>query len=509
MKMTTFEEFKALAVSGTFVPVCKELMADLLTPASAFLKVAEHSDYAFLFESVEGGEHVARYSFLGKDPFVVLRSCAGRVMIERAGSTNTSNERFMAALKRMMLEVRTPLAPHLPRFTGGAVGFLSYDAATWIQSGDALPPAPVPATPGDESGFMFFDTVLAFDHVKHRILLISNARLHAHDDLEAQYRFACARIGFLERELRRALSQEVPSGGRLDEPHASVTRAAFERTLNDAGRRITADHLAQVTLSHRLDVRIHADPFAVYRALRHLSPAPYMYFIRLGNLAVVGSSPETLVRVEDGVVQAHPVSGIRSRGRTRDEDARIADGLLCDQRERREHAQLVDIGREELSNIAEVGSVRVSTFMEVERYSHAMHLVSVVDGRLASGHHPLDALVACFPAGTVSGVPKARAMKMIPQLESGGRGLYGGAVGYVDFAGNLDFCIAARTIVITDGQATWQIAVRMDRDADAAVKYNEALEQAQPLIETLRLAEAGLHADPDDQLVRTSLEVGR
>jgi anthranilate synthase component 1 len=502
MKHTTFEEFKELARRGTFVPVVKEIMADLLTPVSAFLKIAEHSDYAFLFESVEGGEQVARYSFLGKDPFLVLRSRDGKTVIDRSGVTTESNEPFVPALRKLMAEFRAPYVPDLPRFTGGAVGFIGYDAsihfepvlgeswknAAWtkLEAGSGKLEAE------DEAGFMLFDTVLAFDHVKHRILIIANARVTADEDLSALYQFACAKIQFLERELERGLSQTPPAGRKAPEIRTNVTREVFEAGVRTIKEHIAAGDIYQAVLSQRFEMDVEAQPLTIYRALRHVNPSPYMYFIRMGGFAIVGSSPEMLVRVEGQHVETHPIAGTRPRGRSEEEDLRLADELKRNEKERAEHVMLVDLGRNDVGRVCEYGSVRVPQYMGLERYSHVMHLVSTVEGKLADTHDHLDALVSCFPAGTVSGAPKIRAMQILAELEPTRRDLYAGAVGYIDFAGNLDFCIAIRTITLRDGVARVQAGAGIVADSHPAAEYEETRDKARALLQAIEMAEIEL-----------------
>jgi anthranilate synthase component I len=495
MKQTSYEEFVELTRRGTFVPVVKEIIADLLTPVSAFLKIAEHSDYAFLFESVEGGERVARYSFLGKDPFLVLKAREGKTSIERSGVRSETDEPFIAVVRRLMAEFRSPYVPGLPRFTGGAVGFIGYDAspvfepaleqawrdASWA-SGEAE----------DDAGFMLFDTVLAFDHVKHRILIVANARITADEDLEALYQFACAKIQFLERELERSLSQAETGTRPAPEFRANQTKDTFENGVRTIKEHISAGDIYQAVLSQRFEADITADPFTVYRALRHVNPSPYMYFIRLGGLSIVGSSPEMLVRVEGRRAETHPIAGTRPRGTNDDEDLRLAEELKRNEKERAEHVMLVDLGRNDLGRVCAYGSVRVPQYMALERYSHVMHLVSTVDGTLAEDQDHLDALVACFPAGTVSGAPKIRAMQILTALEPTRRDVYAGAVGYIDFAGNLDFCIAIRTITIRAGKARIQAGAGIVADSNPAAEYEETRDKARALLQALAMAEEGL-----------------
>ncbi len=488
MRTTTFEEFAELAAKGTFVPVCQELVADLLTPVSAFLKVAEHADHAFLFESVEGGEQVGRYSFLGKDPFLVLRSTKGQTIVDREGERTESTAPFIETLRRLMAEFRAPLVPGLPRFTGGAVGYLGYDAASWFE--------PVPlrgeARAGDDAAFMVFDTVLAFDHVRHRILIIANARVTPGDDLRSLYQYACTRIAFVQRELERELSKPTYTEAPPLEFVSNVSRERFEDMVRTAKEHIAAGDIYQVVLSQRFETDIAADPFTVYRALRHVNPSPYMYFLKMGDRAIVGSSPEMLVRVEGRAVQTHPIAGTRRRGVTAEEDARLADELRHDEKERSEHVMLVDLGRNDVGRVSTYGTVRVPTYMAIERYSHVMHLVSVVEGQLDPLRDRLDALVACFPAGTVSGAPKVRAMEIIAALEPDRRGVYAGAVGYLDWAGNLDFCITIRTVLIEHGRAYIQAGAGIVADSDPASEYEETHAKARAVMSALSIAQAGL-----------------
>ncbi len=496
MKQTSFEEFVDLARRGTFVPVVKEIIADLLTPVSAFLKIAEHSDYAFLFESVEGGERVARYSFLGKDPFLVLRARGGQTVIERSGTTTHLDEPFVPVLRRLMAEFQSPFVPGLPRFTGGAVGFIGYDAAPLFEP--ALADAWTRSrwqesdTPAEDGGFMLFDTVLAFDHVKHRILIISNARVTADEDLHALYQFACARIAFLERELERGLSQRDAPPGAAPEVRSNQSKEVFEAGVRSIKDRIAAGDIYQAVLSQRFETHVTAEPFTAYRALRHVNPSPYMYFIRMGGLSIVGSSPEMLVRVEGRRVETHPIAGTRPRGTNEEEDLRLAEELKRNEKERAEHVMLVDLGRNDLGRVCEIGTVRVPQYMSLERYSHVMHLVSTVDGRLAEDQDRLDALVACFPAGTVSGAPKIRAMQILAEIEPTRRDIYAGAIGYIDFAGNLDFCIAIRTITIHNGLARIQAGAGIVADSNPAAEFEETRDKARALLQALTMAEAGL-----------------
>ncbi len=494
MKTTSFVEFKELSRRGTFVPVCREIVADLFTPVSAFLKIADHADYAFLLESVEGGEHVGRYSFLGKDPFLILRARDDRTTIERAGKLAASDRPFVDTLRGLMADFRSPFVPDLPRFTGGAVGYLGYGAASWFEP--VLGDLGTASDDADTAGFMLFDTVLAFDHARHRILIIANARITADDDLESLYQFACAKIEFLERELERTLSHAPPQPAGELQLVSNYTRETFEAHVRTAKEYIAAGDIYQVVLSQRFEAQVGAEPFTVYRALRHINPSPYMYFLRMGAVSVVGSSPEMLVRVEGARVETHPIAGTRPRGQNEEEDTRLAEELKRNEKERAEHVMLVDLGRNDLGRVCEYGSVRVPQFMGLERFSHVMHLTSVVEGRLADQCDRIDALVSCFPAGTVSGAPKVRAMQIIRTLEPSGRGIYAGAVGYLDFAGNLDFCIAIRTIIMSAGKAFIQAGAGIVMDSNPTAEYEETRDKMRALVRALELAQRGLSGEP-------------
>ncbi len=492
MKQTSFEEFVELSRRGTFVPVWREIMADLLTPVSAFLKIAEHSDYAFLLESVEGGEHVGRYSFLGKDPFLVVRGHSAGTTIEQAGATTTRTEPFVEVLRGLMAEFSSPFVSDLPRFTGGAVGYCDYDTAEWFEPAVARDAAADDDADRVRAGFMVFDTVLAFDHVKHRILAISNARVRPGEDLRSLYDFAVAKVDFLERELERNLSRPERREGRTLTIEANQTQEAFEASVRTIQAHIAAGEVYQTVLSQRFDTETGASPFDVYRALRHINPSPYMFFIRHGGKAIIGASPEMLVRVEGSRVETHPIAGTRRRGATPEDDQRLAEELRRSEKERAEHVMLVDLGRNDLGRVCAVGSVRVPQYMALEKFSHVMHLVSRVEGQLAEDCDRLDALAATFPAGTVTGAPKIRAMQVLNELEPTRRGLYGGAVGYLDFAGNLDFCIAIRTITMDGAAARVQAGAGIVADSHPTAEYEETKDKAGALLQALQMAEAGI-----------------
>ena len=492
MKLTTFEEFVELAKRATFVPVVKEIVADLLTPVSAFLKIAEHSDYAFLLESVEGGEHVGRYSFLGKDPFLILRGRGKETLIERAGTTTVSEKPFIETLRELMNSFQSPFVPGLPRFTGGAVGYLGYDTAEWFEPTVASRRRSARATarsPGRRRGL---HAVRHGARVRSRAAPDPAHRQRAHLGRRRPALALSVRVreDRIPRARARARAVAGPHDGQADvKLESNFTQPAFEAIVRKAKEHIAAGDIYQVVLSQRFSAEVGVDPFTVYRALRHVNPSPYMFFVRMGGRSIVGSSPEMLVRVEGRHAVTHPIAGTRPRGRTDEEDQRLADELKRNEKERAEHVMLVDLGRNDLGRVCEYGSVRVPTFMALERYSHVMHLVSVVEGQLAEERDRLDALVACFPAGTVSGAPKVRAMQIIDELEPDAAGIYAGAVGYLDFAGNLDFCIAIRTH--RPRARAWrsiQAGAGIVADSNPTAEYEETRDKARAMVRALELA---------------------
>ncbi|MFA5114153.1 MAG: anthranilate synthase component I [Candidatus Margulisiibacteriota bacterium] len=454
------KEFKRLAKKGNLVPVYKEIVADMETPVSAFKKIA--GDHSFLLESVEGGEKIARYSFLG--------TCSA----SRVASPGSFEE-----IRTLLKEYKPVSIPGLPRFSGGLVGYIGYDAVRQIEK--------IPnANPDDLNiplmQFIMADAILAFDHIKHKIVIIANARI-AGDPARA-YRSACRRIAGLEAKLKKPLrTTELETGRRRAVKFQSnVTRREYEEMVRQAKAHIKAGDIIQVVLSQRLEAKCHADPFDIYRALRVLNPSPYMYYLRLGDLQIVGSSPEVMVRLEGGLATLRPIAGTRPRGRDEAEDKKLADDLLASKKERAEHVMLVDLGRNDLGRVCDWGSVKVTEEMVIEKYSHVMHIVSNVNGRLKRGRDAIDLVKAVFPAGTVSGAPKVRAMELIDELENRQRGLYAGCVGYFSFSGELDSGIAIRTILIKDGKAYVQAGAGLVYDSVPAREYQETLNKARALL---------------------------
>jgi anthranilate synthase component 1 len=493
MYSPTLDEMRGLRGQGNLCPIYREIMADLETPVSAYLKLAGGAGGAqpalsFLLESVTGGQNVGRYSFIGSDPYLVLRMHEGLAQATQGGYKQTLPYSDPLLVLESYLNAYRPVRlPNLPIFVGGAVGYLAYEAARHFER------VPVPATRAYEmpdSWWMFVDTLLVFDHVKHKILVISHVHLDA-GELDSEYQRAVGKIEAVIARLQRPLPpQPVASGPRNYEPHSvsaprepvpvasNRTRAEFEQAVLVAKEYVMAGDIFQVQISQRFSKPTDADSFTIYRALRTINPSPYMFYIRTGEGDLVGASPEMLVQVQDGNVETRPIAGTRWRGKDTAEDERLAAELLADEKERAEHLMLVDLGRNDVGRISQPGSVQVPTFMTIEKYSHVQHIVSAVTGRLREDMKPIDALRACFPAGTVTGAPKIRAMEVIAELEGQQRGIYAGAVGHVGFNGDLDTCIALRTMVVKDGVAYAQAAAGVVADSTPEYEYAESCNKA-------------------------------
>ena len=500
----TFDEFRSHVTTAReddherlVVPVSARRSADLLTPVSAFLSLREDTPYSFLFESVEGGEKLARYSFLGRDPYRIVRGTefGASVTVEerRTPGPETGLDRpegtIFDVLDTYLARYEEVDLPDLPRLRGGAVGYLGYDAVRLVED---LPDAPPDDLGLPDAVWCFYDTVAAFDHVRHQLVLMANVFVDADTDLRAAYDDAQTRLADLETDLTRPTPHPDPVDWTDDELTSNVERPAFEDAVRTAKEHVQKGDIFQVVLSQRFGTSFEGDRFNLYRALRQVNPSPYLFYLDLDDLALVGSSPEVLVRAEDGTAEVLPIAGTRPRGDDEAEDEALAEELLNDPKERAEHLMLVDLGRNDLGRVCKYDSVTVDRYAYVERYSHVMHIVSAVEGQLADDQGPMDVLAACFPAGTVSGAPKVRAMEIIDDLEPSRRGIYAGAVGYVDFSGTLDTCIAIRTMVVTDNTAYVQAGAGIVADSDPALEYDETWNKAAALRQAMRVAADGL-----------------
>lgn len=482
--------FRELAGQGNLIPVYREIMADMDTPVTAFKKL-DDGHFSYLLESIEGGEKWARFSFLGSSPSLIVRSKGNLVEIIENGQTETIRTGDPLSCIRELLARFTPLEVEgLPRFFGGAVGYLGYDMVRYFED---IPSAKPACLDTYDSYFLITDTIVIFDNVRQKIKVVSNAHLDGTTTPEEAYQQATAKIDAITRKLRSPLMPEtaLPSGKSVAFS-SNVTRNDFESAVEKAKEYVRSGDIIQVVLSQRFSGELSADPFDIYRVLRTLNPSPYMFFLRLEDTIVAGASPEVMVRKEGADVELRPIAGTRPRGANPAEDNRLAEELLADPKELAEHVMLVDLGRNDLGRVCTAGSVKVSELMSIERYSHVMHIVSNVQGHLDPAYDAFDLVRATFPAGTLSGAPKIRAMQIIDELEPVRREIYGGAVGYFSFSGNMDLAIAIRTLVIKGGKVHLQAGAGIVADSDPAAEWQETVNKGMAVIKAIELAEKGL-----------------
>jgi len=480
----TLEEVTRLARQGdvNVVPVCRAVLADTETPVSVWLKLFRDAPTSFLLESVTGGETVARYSFIGANPFIVFRANGRRW--EVSGEKSESGEGDpIARLRGLMQCFRAAHVDGIPRFSGGAVGYCAYDS---VRLWENIPDANPKEDTLDDIFFAMYRTIIAFDNREHRLLLITNLFLDGAGDMKAAYREAVRTLGQLEDSLAVRLPSWHLRVAGAGEVRSNFERGEFEKAVERCKEYITAGDIFQVVLSQRFSVEVDAKPFDLYRVLRTINPSPYMFHLACGDVSIIGASPEMLCRVEERAVEVRPIAGTRPRGADEREDDELAEELLADPKERAEHIMLVDLGRNDVGRVSTYGSVAAQELMHVEKYSHVMHIVSNVHGRLREGCDAFDALYSCFPAGTLSGAPKIRAMEIIDELEPVRRGIYGGALGYIDFSGNLDSCIVIRTMVYRDGVATVQAGAGIVADSVPSREYEETVNKAKALFSAIR-----------------------
>ena len=486
-----FKEFCALAKQGNLIPVSREVLADFETPVSALAKI-DRGSCAYLLESVEGGDKWARYSFLGSGSPTLIHGNDREVIVSsgRRRRRIPVKTDLLACLREIMLEYRPVQVPGLPRFCGGAVGYLSYDV---VRQFERLPAQRKDLLGLPQACFLLTDTLLVFDNVAQTIRVVANAHVGERNH-KAAYADAVRRIDRMIARLRtgRRPALRRPASRRPPAFTSNMSKADFEKVVMQTKEYIKAGDIFQGVLSQRWQASIRARPFDIYRALRVINPSPYMYYLRFPEVELVGASPEVLVRCEDGLVQLRPIAGTRRRGATEEEDRVLREELLATEKERAEHVMLVDLGRNDVGRVARPGTVRVKDFMAVEQYSHVMHLVSQVEGRLQNGKDAYDVLRACFPAGTVSGAPKIRAMEIIEELEPSRRGPYAGAVGYFGFSGNMDTCINIRTVVVKGRQAFIQAGAGIVADSDPEAEYIETCNKAKAMMRAVEMAEKGL-----------------
>ena len=489
----SLEEFKNKLKSGNLIPVWEEILADFDTPVSAFKKI-ETGSYSFLFESVEGGEKWGQYSFLGSDVSVIFRSKGDQIEIIEEGSATTITGDPVDELRNLLARY-SPVEPkELPRFHGGAVGYFSYDIVRFVED---LPELGVDDLKLWDCVYMITDSVVIFDNINNKIKIVANAYVPEGEDPESAYKKASDKISGIKKKLQSPLDSDNHYGsgekrGSEVELSSNFEKEAYEQAVVRTKEYIRAGDIIQAVIAQRWDTELTVDPFDLYRSLRVLNPSPYMFYLKLDDQILVGSSPEVMVRVEGNDVESRPIAGTRPRGKNREEDLELAEELLADPKERAEHIMLVDLARNDLGRIAEVGSVVVDEFMIIERYSHVMHIVSNVVARLRDEKDSFDVLKATFPAGTLSGAPKVRAMEIIEETEPTRRGAYGGAVGYFSYAGNMDSCITIRTFVIKNETIYIQAGAGIVADSDPEKEYYETVNKVKALVNAVELARKGL-----------------
>ncbi|MEK3721789.1 anthranilate synthase component I [Paenibacillus sp. FSL H8-0034] len=488
------KEVISLSKQYNLVPIVRTLMADTETPIRVFQHFY-HEKRAFLLESVEGGIKWARYSFIGTDPFMMITAKNGVTEVETQSEKKHTIEKPIDVLKAYLRYYKSPALPDLPRFTGGAVGFFGYDLMQYYEK---LPAHKVDDLQMNDIQFMFCDQVIVFDHFKQQLKIIANVHIPQQGtdaDIAAAYEATIAKIEETIERLRRPLpgltlsQQSIPTDVELGEVKSNLTKEQYIANVEQAKEYIRAGDIFQVVLSQRFEIETDVSPLHVYRILRTLNPSPYMYCLKMDDEVIVGTSPELLVRVEDEKVETRPIAGTRPRGKTSEQDNAYEAELLADEKERAEHLMLVDLGRNDIGRVAEFGSVHCDTFMQIEKYSHVMHIVSNVSGKIAKDKDFFDAFLSCLPAGTVSGAPKLRAMEIIAEVENESRGAYAGAIGYLGFSGNLDTCITIRTIIFKNGKAYVQAGAGIVWDSVPESEYQETINKATGMLKSIRTAE--------------------
>ncbi|MBS1272529.1 MAG: Anthranilate synthase component 1 [Candidatus Marinimicrobia bacterium] len=487
MDFATFEKF---AADYHTVPVYKKVLSDLLTPVSAYLRLTKGAHYSVLLESVEEGKQLSRYSYIGRNPRVILTHSNDETVVYRGQAEPEKTDKpYLAVLRNYTKDYSVPKIKDIPVFSGGWIGFLGYETIQWVED------IPTHAASDDDvpdAVFLLFNTLVAFDHVKRETIISHNVTIDPEKPLKQQYNDALAAIDSVLEDLHTDIEYEPPVMSRNGEVTSNFSRDDFEEAVRTAKEYVKAGDVYQLVLSQRFLRNTEADPFTIYRALRSVNPSPFMFFFDIDDFNIIGASPEVLVKVEDREMEVRPIAGTRPRGDTSEEDDNYAVELLADEKERAEHLMLVDLARNDVGQVCEYGSVDLTSFMQIERYSHVMHIVSDVIGKLRDGKDAFDALMAGFPAGTVTGAPKIRAMEIINELEPTRRGIYSGAVGYLDFSGNLTTCITIRTLLMKDQVVYFQSGAGIVYDSVPEKEFDETKNKAMAIMRAIDFAESGL-----------------
>jgi len=485
----TFNKFQDLARGCTTVPVYKRILADLLTPVAAWVHLSQKAEYAFLLESVEKGNQYSRYSYVGINPQKILMHNNGKTTITENGKTIDIDTPFLTLLRETQSQYNMTKLPGITSFTGGLVGYLGYETIAWVED---IPIHDESDFDVPDSVFMLFEDMIAFDHLKGSALVISNVNVDSGRDLKEQFDEAHKRVDSIGESLHSDVDYQTPIRVEKSTVSSNFNQDAFESAVLKAKEHIVDGDVFQLVLSQRFERQTSVEPTTLYRALRTINPSPYMFHLKINDFDIIGASPELLVKVEDGIVEIRPIAGTRHRGGTEAEDQVLADDLINDEKECAEHLMLLDLGRNDVGRVSEYGSVTIPENMKIENYSHVMHIVSDVKGKLAKDKDPFDALMSGFPAGTVTGAPKIRAMEIIHELEQERRDIYSGAVGFFDFTGNVNTCIAIRTMIMKDGIVHFQSGAGIVHDSDPTKEFEETVNKAKAIMAAIDFAENGL-----------------
>ena len=486
----SLKQFEDLASQGhQTIPVYKRILADLLTPVAAWMHLSENNDYAFLLESVEKGSQYARYSYLGINPTMILSNKDGKTFSTQNGKTIKIDGSFLDVLRNIQSKYNSINISGIPSFTGGLVGYLGYETISWIED---IPTHNKSALNIPDSIFMLFEDIIAFDHLKGSALVISNVNVSSSSKIIEQYNAANTRIDTIGESLHSDLNYQTPLQVKRSNVSSNFNKSSFIKAVSKAKSYIKEGEVFQLVLSQRFERKTNVEATNLYRALRTINPSPYMFHLKMKDFDIIGASPELLVKVEDNIVEIRPIAGTRPRGDNESEDEKFAKDLINDKKEQAEHLMLLDLARNDVGRVSKYGSVTVPENMIIENYSHVMHIVSDVKGELANDKDPFDALMSGFPAGTVTGAPKIRAMEIIYELEKERRDVYSGTIGFFDFSGNINTCISIRTMVIKDGTVSFQSGAGIVYDSDPNNEYEETISKAKAIMKAIDFAENGM-----------------